>query len=263
MRRVWTKERLEFLKSICNNKSSCEIAALCTEKFGIKITREAVRSCMCDYKIKSGYKYDGQNCRLFTDEQVKWLTENRVGQPFAVTTEKFNEHFGTDFSVSQVTRYCHAHHLTCGVDMKFKKGNVSFNKGRKGWCAPGCEKSWFTKGHTPHNAVPINTEVVTEDGYIKVKVAEPNVWKLKHRIVWEKENGPVPENYCIVMLDGNRQNTALENLVMIKRGELAVMNHQKLYAADTEINKAGITIAKLKCQIRKMEKAEKNEVHNK
>lgn len=75
--------------------------------------------------------------------------------------------------------------------------------------------------------------------------------------MYGKENGPVPENYCIVMLDGNRQNTALENLVMIKRGELAVMNHQKLYAADTEVNKVGITIAKLKCQIRKMEKAEK------
>jgi hypothetical protein len=30
-----------------------------------------------------------------------------------------------------------------------------------------------------------------------VKVAEPNVFKLKHRIVWEKANGPIPENHVI------------------------------------------------------------------
>lgn len=31
----------------------------------------------------------------------------------------------------------------------FKTGRVPFNKGMKGWCAPGCEKGHFKKGDRP------------------------------------------------------------------------------------------------------------------
>lgn len=56
-------------------------------------------------------------------------------------------------------------------------------------------------------------------GYVEVKVAEPNKWRLKHRFVWEEAHGPIPPGHNIQFRDGNRQNLSLGNLYMISRAE--------------------------------------------
>ena len=47
------------------------------------------------------------------------------------------------------------------------------------------------------------TEVMTTDGYLKIKIAEPNVWRFKHIIEWEKYHGEVPEGMLISFKDGD------------------------------------------------------------
>lgn len=47
-----------------------------------------------------------------------------------------------------------------------------------------------------HNTL-VGDEVINDFGYVKVKVAEPNVWKFKHRIVWELAHGEIPANSVI------------------------------------------------------------------
>ena len=252
--RIWTSEMVDYIRETAPGKPLEEITRLFNERFGTEFSAGKVKATMSRYKIRSGYKYDGSKALLFTPEQIKWLIDNRKGFNFSVTTEKLNVYFGTDFSVSQVRGWCHAHHLPCGVDMRFPKGHISANKGKKGLYAPGCEKGWFKKGHRPHNWQPVGTEVIVDDGYIKVKVAEPKTWELKHRIVWQKENGKIPEDSCLIFLNGNRQDCRIENLMLIKRSILSVLNHEKLLFDDAASTKCGVTMAMIKSRIRELQR---------
>lgn len=254
MKRYWTEEKINYLKSIVSGKPLEDITKLYNEHFNENLPKSRIKTAMSNYHLKSGYKYDGHKALLFTPEQIKWLTENRIGFNFDVTTEKMNKRFGTNYKVSQVRGWCHAHHLPNGMDMKFPKGHVSFNKGRKGFYAPGCEKGWFKKGHRPHNSVCVDTEVINDDGYIKVKIAEPDKWELKHRLVWQKKYGKIPEGSCLIFLNGNRKDCRIENLMLIKRSILSVLNHEKLIFDDAAATKCGVTIAMIKSRISELKK---------
>ena len=242
------------MKSIVSGKPLEDITKLYNEHFNEDLPKSRIKTAMSNYHLKSGYKYDGHKAILFSPEEIEWLTENRRGFNFDVTTEKMNKRFGTNYKVSQVRGWCHAHHLPNGMDMKFPKGHVSFNKGRKGWCAPGCEKGWFKKGHRPYNSFGVDTEVINDDGYIKVKIAEPDVWELKHRLVWQKKYGKIPEGSCLIFLNGNRKDCRIENLMLIKRSILAVLNKEKLIFDDEAATKCGVTIAMIKSRISELKK---------
>ena len=77
----------------------------------------------------------------------------------------------------------------------------------------------FKKGHIPANHKPVGYERITKDGYVEVKTAEPNVFELKHRLVWVEWNGPIPSGCNIQFRDGNRQNCSIDNLYIISRSE--------------------------------------------
>lgn len=81
-----------------------------------------------------------------------------------------------------------------------------WNYGKKGRGRP------FKKGEKPWNAKPVGAERVTEAGFVQIKVAQPDCWKFKHLVAWEKAHGPLPEDREIDFIDGDRQNVSLENL---------------------------------------------------
>lgn len=105
-----------------------------------------------------------------------------------------------------------------GRKHQFKKGIQVWNKGKKGWCAPGCERTWFKKGHEPHNTNFDGHTRISKDGYLEVRVKKGE-YKLLHRVVWEQEHGPVPESHCIVFKDNNPMNVRINNLKIITRAD--------------------------------------------
>lgn len=116
-----------------------------------------------------------------------------------------------------------------GAATRFQPGQVSHNAGKKGLRYPGSEKGWFKKGHQRSDTAPVGAERIDKkDGYVLVKIADKGEyalpWRLKHRMVWEAANGPVPKGMTLVFMDGNRQNCALENLTLITRRELMLRN---------------------------------------
>jgi hypothetical protein len=52
-----------------------------------------------------------------------------------------------------------------------------------------------------------------------VKVAEPGVWVLRARVVWEQAHGPIPRNVGIHHKDRNTLNDALENLELMNKSQ--------------------------------------------
>lgn len=81
----------------------------------------------------------------------------------------------------------------------------------------------FKKGHRGHRTRPVGTERIERDA-VMVKIAEPNVWKEKKRIVWEQHFGPIPKGALVRLKDGDRLNCALENLQLVTRAENIRLN---------------------------------------
>ena len=107
------------------------------------------------------------------------------------------------------------------VAMRFTKGHVPVNRGKK-MSAETYRKvarTFFRKGNIPVNHRSVGSERVNRDGYAEIKVAEPNKWKLKHRLLWEREHGQIPKGFNIQFRNGNRQDVRIENLYLISRSE--------------------------------------------
>lgn len=105
---------------------------------------------------------------------------------------------------------------------QFHKGHVPDNKGKK--MSPEmytkAAPTMFKKGSVPPNHREVGSERITRDGYVEVKVAEGMFqWRLKHRLLWEEHNGPIPAGCNIQFKDGNRLNVTIENLYLITRSE--------------------------------------------
>lgn len=104
---------------------------------------------------------------------------------------------------------------------RFEKGHIPANKGRKmspelyAKCAP----TMFKKGQASINKRPVGSERINVDGYIEVKVADPNKWRLKNRVIWEQHNGEIPKGYNIQFKDHNPLNCTIDNLYIISQAE--------------------------------------------
>jgi hypothetical protein len=135
----------------------------------------------------------------------------------------------------------------------FKKGNIPFNKGQKlnQSTYEKIKHTMFKKGHTPANHKPIGYERISLDGYVEVKVKEPNVFKFKHRLLWEKINGKIPKCFVVVFKDKDKSNIKIENLELISQSEN--MKRNSIYNYPPEVveliklkNKLSRTIKKIK-----------------
>lgn len=182
---------------------------------------------------------------IWSNEEKAYLAKITPGHHYNEIADFMTKKFEHEFTINQIKNAVNRYKLNTGFNGQFKKGNVPANKGLKGICAPGCEKSWFKKGNKPINWRPVGSERISVDGYIEVKVAEPNIWRLKHQVVWENHNGKVPKGYTLIFGDGNRKNLDINNLVVISRKQLLIMNNNKLIKNNVNLTKTGVVIADL------------------
>ena len=84
-------------------------------------------------------------------------------------------------------------------------------------------KTEFKKGMVSDKRAPVGEvrERKTKGGVVRafVKVAEPNVWQVRAKVVLEQHNGPLPRGYVIHHKDRNPLNDDLENLQAMTRAE--------------------------------------------
>lgn len=144
-----------------------------------------------------------------------------------------------------------------GKAHRFPKGQTPFNKGQKmpEQVYAKVERTMFRKGHIPANHRQVGSERINVDGYTEIKVADPNKFVLKHRLIWEQANGPIPKGYNVQFKDGNRQNITLDNLYLISRS--SQMKHENSYHAryPEEVRKSIQLMGALQRQINKRKKS--------
>jgi hypothetical protein len=191
----------------------------------------------------------------YTPEHAAFIIEHYKGRGNKELLEMFNARFGLNLSVTQIKTFKSNRNLDSGLTGKFKPGHVPANKGKKG--LGGWEPTQFKKGHRPQNYRPVGSERINVDGYVEVKIADPNKWRLKHQVVWEEANGPVSKGHCLIFLDGNKLNLSIDNLQLITRNQLARLNQNHLIFNDAELTKTGLIIADIRCKINDRKKRRK------
>lgn len=200
----------------------------------------------------------------FTKEQIEYLISIVPGHSYREIIELFAKRFKLQLSFNQVKNFVGNRRLNTGRTGHFPKGHTPFNKGRKGINQGGVQTQ-FKKGHRPHNYLPIGSERVvkphrdrnTNDDYIEVKIGDPNKWKAKHILIWEEHHGPVPKGHVVIFGDRNNRNFDPNNLILVSRKQLAVLNKKKLIQNDAELTKTAIIIADIFSKISERKKADK------
>lgn len=241
----YTDEHFEFIKENVSGRSQKEITAMFNDRFGMELSVGQMRSYLKNHQLKSNSKF------TYPDEQIEFIAKNIEGRSHRDMAIMFNEHFGTNFPDSIIMSLAFRNGLKNGRDChfnkgheptQFKKGLTPWNKGMKGVNFGG-KQTQFKKGQKGWNYKPVGTERINGDGYMDIKIAEPGKWKGKHILIWEAKHGPVPKGHCLVFADRNPLNVTLENLLLVSRRELAIMNKRGLISGDPELTKTGVVIA--------------------
>lgn len=182
----------------------------------------------------------------YTDEMKQFILDNYKGRYNQELADLFNQKFNANITSRTIKSYKANNKLNSGLTGKFRKGQTPRNKGKKmpKEVYEKVKHTMFAKGNVPPNHRPVGSERISIDGYIEVKVAEPNKWRLKQRVVYEEAKGEIPEGCPIIFLDGNKRNFDIDNLRCITRSELLYLNCNGLNNSN-EITETGILMARL------------------
>lgn len=253
--KVYTNEHKEWLASFIPGHTCVEVAEEFNKRFELKITAYKVKCYKENHKIRSGTphhrtKWSGP---LWTPDRVEFLKAHNQGKTSKEVAQLMTKEFKIPFTDEQIKAVRARLKIKSGLSGRFKKDDPRCFHPPKGYHAPGAEKGWFKKGHTSWNHAKVGDEAWTTDGYLKVKIAEPNKWEFKHVLEWEKVHGPKPEGMMITFLDGDHANCSPDNLALITNEINGILNHQGMRSSDPEITSTAITLAKIKHLVRKQE----------
>lgn len=192
----------------------------------------------------------------WTEEEKEFLREYVILHTWPETAKEFNRRFGCNLSETAVRAFGKRFKIRTGRTGRFEKGHVPDNKGKHAETKGRMAESQFKKGNVPANHLPVGSVRVRrshkgKQSYVYEKVAEPNKWRMKHILEWEKHFGAVPKDKIVVFADGDTMNTDISNLLTISRAQHAIMNRWGIKGCDKAHAEVAATIASLKIQISK------------
>lgn len=249
MAKRYTQEQKDFLLKTIPLHPHSETAALFSKAFNTEMTAAQVHAYASNHKL--------HNCEKRTPELEQFIKANGKGRNDAELTALVNKQFNKTYTTAQITRMRYQLGAVSGLKPRppnsgqFKKGQAPPNKGKKqtDYMAPEsierCRVTQFKPGHAPTNHREVGSTRVNVDGYIEIKVAEPRTWRLLHRVVWEKANGPIEPGMIVIFLDGNPLNCELDNLALVSKSVNARLNQNHLRYKDSELTKTAINIGKV------------------
>jgi len=188
-------------------------------------------------------------------DELAWIEKHKSlpqRKAYDLFLDKFNRQ---DVSFTNYRALCKRKGWKTGRTGCFSSGHVPDNKGKKMPFNANSAATQFKKGQSPHNTKHAGHENITKGGYVEISVNETNPhtgygrrYVHKHRHIWEKENGPIPDGMCLKCLDGDKTNTALSNWELISRSMLPRLNNRwgrNYDTAQPEIKPTIMAVAKL------------------
>jgi hypothetical protein len=189
---------------------------------------------------------------IWSKEQRVYLAEITPGRHYKEILELMNDKFEYQFTLQQIKNAIQRYKLKTGFDGRFQKGIIPWNKGTKGLTSAKINS--FKKGNIPFNQREVGSERINVEGYTEVKIANPNKWELKHRLIWKEHNGEIPKGHTVIFADGDRSNLDINNLLLISRYQLLILNQEGLIKNDTELTKTGLNVANIIIKVNNIKK---------
>src|SRR5574343_760086 len=185
--------------------------------------------------------------KLYSQEQLDFIKAARKTMTAKQIAEAFYAQFGVKKGHRSINNTCLHRKWQAPVNGLFQKDCKPWNNGTKGHGLTGVNKGSFKKGIIPKNKRHIGSErICHREGYHYIKIAEPDIWKAKHIMLWEENNGPVPPSHVVILADGDTNNITIENLELASRHELLRFNDILLVSPNrnsTRLNSSHITIS--------------------
>ena len=182
----------------------------------------------------------------WTDKEKEYLTQICKKNDYDTILKMMNDKFECSFNRRQIISFMRRNKLKSEAiknNGRFSKGMTPWNKGLS--YMPNNKETRFQKGNIPHCHREVGSERIIRDGYIEIKVAEPNVWDLKHRVIYREHYGEIPDGHNIIFADGNKMNFDIDNLIAVSKSEMLILNNNNLRFEDKELTKVGVNIAKV------------------
>lgn len=177
----------------------------------------------------------------YTEEEEKWLIDNYDKHDnYKELTNCFNTCFGRDKKITAIREKC-----TKKLGIKGMKNPTTYQHGNK------------KEQH------PIGTIVKTSDGYAYMKMVDSAgsyqsgyrkpYWLPLQEKVWIDHYGEVSEGKMVIFLDGNKENTDINNLYCIDRKISAVMASNSWYSENSALTLTAIKWCELYYSLNKKE----------
>ena len=172
--------------------------------------------------------------RRYTDEQLQFLKENYSKMGNRELLNLFNEKFNETRTLSAIKNIGVMYGLQ--VDKDVRQRNRRRHLDRAG-----------------------SKRATRKPGDIRIECGRPIMkddngnWKTAARVIWEKEHGPVPEDYTVTVLDGDPYNIDPENIVCIPLTYVGMLLNHGLRSTEAEITKTGIMVCELMQAIKDQE----------
>lgn len=229
----YTEEQIDYLREIGEKtgRTNSEITKMFNQKFNQNRTINSI----IGVKSRNGIR---SYTRVYTSKQLAYLREVSPGKSHKEITELFNKKFNEDRTESSVRSIMQEKGISLTDDGRFKKGN------------------------RPQNILPIGAEIMREDGYLYVKIGQPNKWKQKHRLIWEQHNGSVPDEHVILFGDKDRLNFNIDNLILASKAQVLQLNRYDLIQEDADLTKTALIIADVHLKIGEVKRKSKEEDHD-
>ncbi len=205
--RTWTEEQEAWLAEHYAAEHRAALLAAFEERFGRKVTSHSME--MKAWKMglsKKPREIPAKAVRMVRwseePEMQAWMDGHDKGQSLEVLSKAFAARFGFPLSRGQISLW----RASNGRQTKRSHG-----------------------GGRPLR--PVGSERDTGKGYVLVKVAErakvamsKDNWRPKHIVVWERENGPLPEGMDVMFADRDHSDYDPGNLVAVPHRLMARLN---------------------------------------
>lgn len=275
-KKIWKypDEITNFVREHGHEGSIADMQQRVNERFELSLTYDQMKGMFSRHKIHAMPR-KGRKCpeaRLTTPEQDAFILKHYKGTGHRDMADLVNKHFGTDFTKEQMKAYYARNKLNSGLTGRFEKGHEPQNKG-KTWDQfmsqegqKNSQKTQFKPGHTPHNGgAPVGTVRLRHDHknrpgckpYYWEKVEQPNVWRMKHVLEWERHNGPVPDGCMVTFANGDTLDYRIDNLILETKAQHGVKNRHHIHGYDRESALAANKIADIKMAVSKRKRKKK------
>lgn len=246
-----------------------EDARLCSLYRSCTIVEIAEMLGLSYYQVKRRLHFLGIKARhpgrKFTAEQEEWLVAHNH-MSASEMSKGINDEFSLSTSPDEIKGWRARTKNPRPTPSRFQKGHTPFSKGKKWdeYMSPESQArsrmTTFKKGDTPHNTQPLGSISIMV-GYWVMKVShtgnQHQKWKFLHRLLWEKEKGPIPKGMNVVFRNGDRNDIRMENLMLMDRKEMA--RYTPVDDSEPEMQRFSEIVARVAAKVAEKMKGEEDE----